>query len=220
MTMQEFMEKKRKTAAVLKTWLPLLFAAIAGAYVAVFTLVEQPEHVLYLSLLLLCIATGWWCAFVFYIAQVLPLLRCMRDLEQRGIDYDVYNIDLRQPSFPQTTVYCGQRALLCKKPQALIVPYADILWAYLYERKVYGITVEQKVVVYTKQGKRFWLDIKSDQFQMLLTRFVQKEAPNVILGYGAEQKARYRQVCPQFVQAKKRVKRFWGIVLMLVGKKP
>jgi len=87
----------------------------------------------------------------------------------------------------------------------------------LYERRAYGIAVEKAVIVYTKDGKKFSLNSNADEFQWLMENYIVKHSPNLIIGYGAEQKARYKQLNPQSAEAGKKVKRIWGIVLMCIG---
>ena len=88
---------------------------------------------------------------------------------------------------------------------------------HLYERRAYGIAVEKAVIVYTKDGQKFILNSNADEFKWLLENYIAPNSPNIVIGYGAEQKARYRQLNPQSVEPVKKVRRIWGIVLMCIG---
>ena len=157
-----------------------------------------------------------WISGVVYLASFMLFTSNVKWLKEKGIEDVADDIILERPTLPRSKIYCGQKALFCKKPCA-IIPYAEIAWVHLYERRAYGIAVEKAVIVYTKDGKRFSLNSNADEFRWLLENYIIKKCPNIIIGYGAEQKALYKQLNPQYGAAGKKVKRNWGIVLMCIG---
>ena len=210
--MSEFIEKKLKSAMVFRIYLFVLLILTIGA-VASSGFVDEIEIVIAPIILS---GNALWISVVVYITSFLPFTSSVKWLKGKGLENVAEDIILERPTLPRSKIYCGQRALFCKKPYA-IIPYAEIAWVYLYERRSYGIVVEKAVIVYTKDGKKFALNANTDEFQWLLQNYIVKNSPNIIIGYGAEQKARYKQLNPQAANAGKKVKRIWGIVLMCFG---
>lgn len=138
-------------------------------------------------------------------------------LKEKGIEHIADDISLEQPTLPRSKIYCGRQSFFCKKPCA-IIPYSEVAWVYLYERKFYGIiTMEKSVIIYTKDGKRFAVSWRDDEFKWLLENFIIRYSPNVVLGFGAEQKKRYRELNPSHSEENKKYKRLWGIVLIAIA---
>lgn len=87
----------------------------------------------------------------------------------------------------------------------------------MYEKSVNGFTVEKKAVFHLKDGRKYYLGITAQEVKSFLENDILQHVPNVILGYGAEQKARYYQMYPQAIEPIKKAKRICGISLMGVG---
>ena len=76
-------------------------------------------------------------------------------------------------------MYCGQTALLSKKPW-VIIPYSEISWVYVPLDEAISLTLH--VLVYTRDNKCFHLSYHPDEFKWLLENYILKHAPDVLLG--------------------------------------
>ncbi len=211
-TMHEFIEKKIGSAKVFRIYLLVLLILTVCAFVSL-GFIEDIEIVIAPIMLLI---NALWISGVVYLTSFMPFTSSVKWLKSKGMENVADDIILKRPTLPRSKIYCGQRALFSKKPYA-IIPYSEIAWVHLYERRAYGIAVEKAVIVYTKDGKKFSLNSNSDEFKWLLENYIIANSPNIIIGYGAEQKARYKQLNPESAEAGKKVKRIWGIVLMSIG---
>lgn len=210
--MSELLEKKTKSAKVFRICLMALLVLAVGSFVAM-GLLDNIKVVIAPAMLFI---NAFWISGVVYYASVHPFMSSTKWLKSMGLQSVADDIVLDRPTLPQSKIYCGQRALFCKKPCA-IIPYAQIAWVHLYERQAYGIAVEKAVIIYTKDGKKFALNSDADEFRWLLENYIIPQSPNIVIGYGAEQKARYKQLNPEAANAGKKVKKIWGIVLMILG---
>ena len=210
--MSEFIEKKLRSAKAFRIYLLVLLISTVGSFISMRS-IDDVEVVIAPIMLS---TNALWISGVIYLASYMPFTSSIKWLKKKGMENIAEDIILERPTLPRSKIYCGQRALFCKKPCA-IIPYSEIAWVHLYERRAYGIAVEKAVIVYTKDGKKFSLNSNADEFQWLLENYIVKISPNIIIGYGAEQKARYKQINPQSAEAGKKVKRIWGIVLMCIG---
>lgn len=210
--MSEFIEKKLRSAKAFRIYLLVLLIVTIGSFVSM-GFIDDVEIVIAPIMLS---TNALWISGVIYLASYMPFTGSVKWLKSKGMENVADDIILERPTLPRSKIYCGQRALFCKKPCA-IIPYAEIAWVHLYERRAYGIAVEKAVIVYTKDGRKFSLNSNADEFKWLLEKYIIPNSPNIIIGYGAEQKARYKQLNPQSAEAGKKVKRIWGIVLMCIG---
>lgn len=210
--MSEFIEKKLRTAKTFRIYLLVLLIVTIGSFVSM-GFIDDVETVIAPIMLS---TSALWISGVIYLVSYMPFTSIVKWLKSKGMENVADDIVLERPTLPRSKIYCGQRALFSKKPCA-IIPYAEIAWVHLYERRVYGIAVEKAVIVYTKDGKKFSLNSNVDEFKWLLENYIIPNSPNIIIGYGAEQKARYKQLNPQSAEGGKKVKRIWGIVLMCIG---
>lgn len=187
--MREFIEKKLRAARFFRICLLVLLAGCVGCFVAI-GMVEDTEIIIAPVMLSM---SGLWISALVYFCSMHPFVRSIKWLEKMGLQNVADDIVLSRPTLPRSKIYCGQYALFSKKPCA-IIPYAQIAWVHLYERRAYGIAVEKAVIVYTMDGKKFALNSHTEEFQWLLENYIITHSPNIILGYGAEQKARYKQL--------------------------
>lgn len=209
--MSEFIETKISTAKAFR--IALLIIAIL--WMGSFLIMPHLEFEVYYPIVML-LTTAVITCWIIYLVAYLPFTSSVKWLKSRGLENVADDIILERPTLPRSKIFCGQRALFSKKPCALI-PYAEIAWVHLYERRMYGIAVEKAVIIYTKDGKKFSLNANADEFRWLLEKYIIPSSPNIVIGYGAAQKARYKQLNPEAVNAAKKVKRIWGIVLMILG---
>ncbi len=187
--MSELIEKKIKSAKVFRICLIALLVLAVGSFV-VMGFLDNIEVVITPAMLFM---NAFWISGVVYYASIHPFMSSIKWLESMGLQNVADDILLDRPTLPRSKIYCGQQALFCKKPCA-IIPYAQIAWVHLYESRAYGIAVEKAVIIYTKAGKKFALNSNVDEFKWLLENYIIVHSPSVIIGYGAEQKARYKQL--------------------------
>ena len=211
--MAEYVKKKIGSAKILRIVLIVLAVASVGSFIA-SGVADEMETLGYVPMAVVWILLI--CGLVYYISFS-SFMSSMKLLRENGIATVADDINLSNPTLPKSKIYCGENALFCKKPCA-VIPYAEIAWIYLYERKAYGIvTVEKAVIVYTKDGRKYSLRSDVNEFQWLLENYIVKHSPDVVIGYGAEQKARYKQLNPQSSNTGKKVKKICGIVLMCLA---
>jgi len=210
--MSEFVEKKIKKAKVLCFFLVVSAALYVTLFVAL-GFVQNPK-VLYLPILtsvyVFVILVG------VYLIVFQNFMSSVKWLKRRGLENIADDIILERPTLPRSKIYCGRNALFCKKPCA-IIPYADIAWTYLYERRAYGFAVEKAVIIFTKDGKKFSLRSNPDEFKWLLENYIIANSPDLVIGYGAAQKAKYKQFNPEVVKSSKKRMLILGTVLMSIG---
>lgn len=210
--MSDFIEKKLKSVQAFRIYLLVLLIFTLCSFIAI-GFVEETEPMILTAILLTAVLL---ISGILYLGLFTPFMHSIKMLRSKGMENIAEDITLDRPTLPRSKIYCGQRALFCKKP-CTIIPYSEIAWVHLYERQAYGIAVDKAIIVYTKEGKKFSLNANADEFQWLLENYIAKNSPNLIVGYGAEQNARYLQLNPQAAEAGKKVKRIWGIVLMCIG---
>lgn len=209
--MNEFIEKKLRTAKVFRIYLLGLLITTIGSFVSMGVIDDVG-----LVMVLIAFSTSTLgVSGIIYLALYMPFTGSMKWLKGKGMENVADDIILERPTLPRSKIYCGQRALFCKETN-VIIPYAEIAWVYLYVRTS-SIVVEKTVIVYTKDGRKFSLSYNADEYNWLLAKYFIPNASDIIIGFGAEQKALYKQLNPQSAEAGKRVKKIWGIVLMCIG---
>lgn len=210
--MCELIEKKMRTARILRIALPVL----AALWVCSLIMMSKLEFAVGYPLVML-LMTGLIVCGIVYLTGYMPLVSSVKWLEKKDLSDVANDISLEKPALQRSKIYCGQKAFFCKKP-CTIIPYREVAWVYLYERRLYGvIAVEKAVVIFTRDGKKFSLNANADEFKWLLESHIIPHSPDVVLGYGVEQERRYKQLNPEAANAGKKVKMIWGIVLMILG---
>lgn len=155
------------------------------------------------------------CVWAFYWVGYSSFVKSVKWLKRNGMEHIADDIVLDTPVFPKSKTYCGQKAFFSKK-SGVILPYAEIVWSHVYVHHTARV-FEKTLILHTKDGAEFSLDIERDEFLRLLRQYILKHSPDIILGFGAEQELQYRQMYPQPVNKGKKVKKIWGIVLMFLG---
>ncbi len=211
--MGDLIRKKLIAARVYRVCFLVLSVFAAGVCIA-SAFVENNDGLFALMFILF---TALWICALIYVETVMPFTSAEKWLREKGMEHVADDIVLDSPMLPRSKVYCGQKAIFFKKP-CVIIPYEEFAWVYLYQSSAYGIiTVDKAVIVYTTDGKKITLRPNYDEFKWLLDNYIIPNSPNIVLGYNAEQRERYRRLNPRYVEAGKRTKRIWGIVLMCIG---
>lgn len=210
--MQDLISKRLAGTKVILVLFLISIALYIGSFIVLLYLPSIVSTPVIIALTYAVLALG----LIYFIAW-LPFANSIKRLQQMGLENIADDIDPKTPTLPRSKLFCGQRAFFCKKPY-VIIPYAQVAWVYLYERKAYGvITVEKAVILFTKDGHKYTLRADTNEFKWLLENYIILHAPQIVLGYGARQKKLYKQRNPEAVQASNRKKVAWGLALMAFG---
>lgn len=212
--MREYLEKKHQTA---KGWLITLIVSVAVFIASIFVAVSDKSGATETAFLPLITGAVMYTVFCIFLICHLPVLMNYAYLEKKELLDIANDISLdAPPSIAKAKIYCGRKALYSKKART-VVPYSQIVWAHRYERSVNGITVERALILYTAEGKKFSVPCTEDEAKWLLGTHLLPACPNMILGFGAEQKKRYKNEYPLSQKPKKLAQRVWGIILIVLG---
>ena len=211
--MSEYILKREKSAKTFK----IIVLALFVAYVILFIIpaagiVEFDSLVIPIAVL----PTVLFVLAIVYYVVFHPVMSSISWLKENNYINTADDIVLDRPTLPKSKIFCGKNALFCNKPFA-IIPYSEIGWVHLYVRKTNGITVEKAVIVYTRDGKKFSLRSDENEFQWLLENYIVKYSPNTVIGYGKEQKMRYRQLNPNYKIAKSKTMKKVGIAFLCIA---
>lgn len=121
----------------------------------------------------------------------------VRWLNKNGYENVTNDINAIAPTLPKSKIFCGSRAMLCKKP-CIIVPYSEIMWTYKHVTKSYGVTVATTYYVCLKNGKKYTINADETEFIWLLDNVVSKANPQLIVGFGPQQSKAYREFVKQY----------------------
>ncbi len=180
--MHEFIKKNIKLARVFQV---LILGQIA-ALIALGGFNNEDTAILVLTIPIFTI---------IYIGVYSQFLNNVKWLKKKGYENITDDIDISNPTLPKSKIYCGQRAFFSKKPKA-IIPYSEIAWVYVKKSKINGISAENHTIIYMNDGKKFTITVHryEEEFKLLLANYIIKNSPNVILGYGPEQKMKYKKI--------------------------
>lgn len=209
--MQELIQKKLKMAAIFR----ICIAVLAVVSVVSIPLTGVVDMDVIMPVVLVSVNALWICALVYF-QKTRPFVMGAKRLAECGGENIADDISLDLPTLPRTQIYCGKRAFYCQKTGVLL-PYSEIAWVYKYEKRTNGFVTERAVILRTKDGKSFRLPQLDDEINWLLSNYIIPNSPDLIIGYGAEQKRRYVQLNPDPVMAANKLKRIWGAVLVALG---
>ena len=193
----------------------ICFIIIAVLWVCSFLTIPFFDFNVYCPALMVSTLAVIPCTITYFVKNM-PFLRNLKWLKSKGFEDIADDINPENTTFPRSKVCCGQKALFSKYPFA-IIPYEEIAWLYKYERRTNGILVERSIIIYTKDGKRFSIGFDEKEFAELLHSYILPNTHNLILGYGVEQKAKYRELYPDTNGSGKKAKKIWGIILVSLG---
>ena len=127
-----------------------------------------------------------------YLISFQPIVKSAKCIEIAGPENTVDDIPAN-PTLPKSKIYCGSKAFFSNNPFT-VIPYSEIAWVYVQVNKVYGITVGKQVHIYYRNGKHFILRADVEEIKWLLENCLLKFNPNIIIGYGFEEKKQYKAV--------------------------
>ncbi len=190
-TVGEYMKRRRKTEIALRTILFMLIAAIASLFIlAIYT---GNYDFLVTGILLFFPVVIY---SIVYADRNVPFLKNRKWLNKIGLEHIADDMQLSEPITLKSKIYCGEKVIFAKK-FGVIVPYDQIAWMYRYQRRVNGITVEKYISLHTKSGKKIPIYTKLKEFEeneKIVFEHVIKKCPNLLIGYGKEQKQDYKRV--------------------------
>lgn len=189
--MRELIEKKAKIGKIFAYVTLALIALFVCAIIFVIPNVEfDISYPIIMSITTMTMVCG-----IIYIVSFNPTIKNVKWLSKKGMENIADDIILEKPTLPKTKIYCGRKAFYSKKPN-VIIPYSEIAWVHLFEQRAYGIPVQKSVIIYTKDGIKFSLKSDENEVKWLLSNYLMPNSPNLIIGYGAAQNARYKALYP------------------------
>lgn len=195
--MSEFVQKKLMLAKICRIILWTALISLIGWPFALSYLESDLYGALFFLSLMFVAGIG-----LFYWAVYTPFIRSVKWLKRNGMEHIADDIILDKPALPKSKIYCGQKALFSKK-SGVILPYTEFAWMHLYEHHN-GYVYEKIMVVHTKDGSEFLLQLERDEFSWLLEKYILQNSPDVVAGSGPEARAKYTQLNPQSVKAGKK----------------
>ena len=205
------MEKLRKRETFWRWAAIVTVIAFVLSFLAISSLGSKALGLLFLS------GLATWISCIVYFAKYFPLTRNLRWLESKGMTGVTQDIDWENPMSAKSKIRCGSQALACTNP-CVAIPYSEIAWIYLHKSTMYGaITVEQSTIICCKDGTKYNIAMTPEEGKWLLDRYIIPQSPQVVIGYGEEQKAQYLNRNPYAAQVKSKAKFTWGVVLLVIG---
>ena len=193
--MRDFLEKKVHNEKIIR-YVMIAFFVLFFISIAFIPVLDETVGVgTLVAIVMLPFVIGFTFLVIYY-AKFYYFVKGYKQLVDAGmLDY-VDDINLNEPTFAKSKLYCGRKALYCKS-SGCIVPYSQIGWVYIHANNIYGITVNKEVYVYMRNGQKLVLSVDVNDFKIVLDRFILRESPDVVIGYGNEQKKRYKALNPQ-----------------------
>ncbi|MGN0572857.1 MAG: hypothetical protein ACI4IX_02850 [Acutalibacteraceae bacterium] len=140
---------------------------------------------------------------LIYVVFFKPSVKNIKSMKKREIEDIADDIDLGEPDLPKTKIYCGDHAMILNNPR-VIVPYADIAWIYFSVQVINGIEFAGKQVnLYCKDGTHYTFPASGAEIQELIDEVIVAFSPDLITGFGAEQRREYYQVKKAYKNAVK-----------------
>ena len=121
-----------------------------------------------------------------------PLFQGKKLLDAESLTPELLVADLVHADSVSEDFRCGNRVVLIK---GQILPLRTIRWVYLYRQFYMGITTQRSIILRTINGKSISIEVNSDDeefFKDLLARNRDKFHPDLIIGYNALAKKRYK----------------------------
>lgn len=180
--MREMVEKRAKNAKIFKITLLVLLALSIIAGIAI--LMPLMIFGLFLTFIL----------WIVYLSKFSPALGNSKWLASKGYTNVADEFSVNMPMYKKSKIICGMRSLLIKNI-AVVVPYQEIAWMYIQVRKAYGIIpLGKSILIYTRDGNSYTAGGNVDELKAMLTEHILRANPNVLVGFGAEQQKRYKEI--------------------------
>lgn len=177
--------KKLKTAKILRITM-IVLAVVSVLGIMMFTFSE-----IFVYLAIIAIDLIFPVGIIYFISynSVAKCAKWFRDTDSEHVFDDIPP----NPTLPKSRAYCGSKCIVFKKP-FVVIPYYEIAWVYIQVTKAYGITMSKQVHIYCLSGAHFFIKADASEVEWLLENYLLRLNPNIILGYGYEQKRQYREL--------------------------
>ena len=142
-------------------------------------------------------------ALIFYFATAFRALQTRKWLRKNEFEHLLDEAFPPEPNLKKSKIYCSHNAFVCKR-QFAVIPYSEIAWVYMQQQRSYGIPVGRNINVRLKDGKTFVIEANIEEFKYLLSEFILKKSPDVIVGFGDKQREQFAQKYPEFGKKDKR----------------
>lgn len=186
--MKKFIDKKVKSARIYRIFLLILLLM----FVCSFFIIPHVDSDIPLMVASVSVISLILFSLIYYLLFHLYAYN-FKWLIRNGYENIADDIDLTKPTLPRSGIYCGENALFSKKSK-LIMPYSEMAWLYLYRQNLNGINIENSIIINTTDGKCFHLYHKGNEFNWLMVNYIMSKKPDVIVGFGSEQKKRYLEI--------------------------
>ena len=194
--MKEKIENKLKSEKIVKIMLIVSVILLPVSMILVSSVFKiEPEY----GMIVLFPETVFFIVMLsVYFSAFYPLKKSIANLKRIGAMDVIDDVYPEEPTLPKSKIYCGNRAMIVKKPYCILA-YHDIAWIYMKVTKAYGIvTVDKSICICTRSGKTIETKANSDEIKWLIPNVIIPRNPSVIVGFGAEQMKRYKQVKAQY----------------------
>ena len=192
-TVGQYMERRKRVEKILRIILFLLLVGVTSLFV--IAIVTGDVKFLLMWMLSL-FAVGIYA--VPYVDRYVPFLINRKWLKRMKLLNIADDMMLAEPTLPKSKIYCEKNVIFCEK-FGVVIPFEQIAWGYIYQRRVNGINVDKPINLHTKSGKRIPVYAHKKELEILLLCIV-KNAPNAIFGYGKEQKKLYKSLLDGYKQ--------------------
>ena len=181
--MKEKIEKRAKSA---KTFKIILFVLLG---LCVIFCIAMLIPVFAIGILLLLVL---WC---IYLSKFSPALRNSKWLQSKGYTNAADEFTVTMPKYNKSKVVCGTKSMLLENV-CVVLPYAEIAWMYIEVRKLYGlIPTGRSILIFTRDGNSYYAPGGNvDELRAMLTEHILRANPNVLVGFGAEQQKKYKEI--------------------------
>lgn len=181
-------EKNFKKANILKF---VLFGIDAVCvFVTFFGIFYFDNFVLYPYMVLLLGVLFW--ITIFYLLKLYPICKSVRLLNKYKLQDTSDDLETKSFNLQRSKIFIGSTAFYAKKTNT-VIPYYMVSWVYIRQTRIYFIPLPEFVVFQCRDGSRFLVRANRDELQMLL-QCIYQFSPDLILGYGNEQKKQYELV--------------------------
>lgn len=175
-------EKNFKKANILKFVL-FGFDAVC-VFVTFFGIFYFDNFVLYPYMVLLLGVLFW--ITIFYLFKLYPICKSVRLLNKYKLQDTSDDLETKSFNLQRSKIFIGSTAFYAKKTNT-VIPYYMVSWVYIRQTRIYFIPLPEFVVFQCRDGSRFLVRANRDELQMLL-QCIYQFSPDLILGYGNEQK--------------------------------
>ncbi len=137
----------------------------------------------------LSILFGIYCIFI--------MIKSRKNIDEFSKEHDLEDL-IKQLSSSSKTEYEKSKLIFLKdyiisySSTLYIINYSDIIWAYPYDYRVYGIVTAKRIVIITKDKKQYIIGNTStirkknkEQYEKCINE-IAKRSPNALIGYSVE----------------------------------